>query len=178
MQACRSSFAGSLVLVLLIAQAAATDWPRFRGPNGAGLAPALDFPARWGEQDYRWKVRLPGVGHSSPVVWGERVFVTCADEKAGTRSALCLDAATGRQLWRRHFPLTQPPRPPDNGAASATPAADERHLYVAFADARQYLVVALTHAGEEVWRADLGPFRGGHGFGASPVVCEGVVAVA
>jgi outer membrane protein assembly factor BamB len=177
MHASRSSVVGSFVLVLLTASPAAPDWPRFRGPNGSGLAPALDLPARWGEQDYRWKVRLPGVGHSSPVVCGERVFVTCADEKAGTRSALCLHAATGRLLWRRDFPLVKSPRHPDNSAASATPAADDSHVYVCFADPKQYLVLALSHAGREVWRADLGPFRGGHGFGASPVVHEGVVAV-
>jgi outer membrane protein assembly factor BamB len=117
------------------------------------------------------------VGHSSPVVWRDRVFVTCADEKTGTRTVLCFRAADGRQLWRRDFAGGKPPRHADNSFASATPAACDRHLYVTFADSKQYLVVALTHDGKEVWRADLGPFRAGHGFGASPVVHEGVVAV-
>jgi outer membrane protein assembly factor BamB len=176
MPACRSSLAGCLVLFLMTAPAA-SDWPRFRGPNGSGVSPAPAVPARWAERDYCWKVRLPGVGHSSAVVWGDKVFVTCADEKAGTRSVLCLSAPTGRELWRRDFAAEKHPRHPDNSSASATPAVDDRHLYVAFADARQYLVVALTHAGKEVWRADLGPFKGGHGFGASPVVYGGIVAV-
>jgi outer membrane protein assembly factor BamB len=178
MPACRLPLAAGPLLLLLTNAAAGQEWPRFRGPDGSGLSAAAAFPARWAAQDYRWKVRLPGAGHSSPVVWGRKVFVTCADEKAGMRSVVCISADDGRQLWRRDFAAAKSPRHADNSPASATPAVDARHLYVAFADARQYLVVALTHDGTEAWRVELGPFLAGHGFGASPVVHEGVVAVA
>jgi outer membrane protein assembly factor BamB len=176
MQACRLLVALALSLLIPAASTHAQNWPRFRGPNGSGLSPAT-IPAHWTEQNYLWKVRLPGVGHSSPVLWGQRLFVTCADTK-GTRTILCVHPADGRQLWRRDFAGGKSPKHADNSFASATPAVDDRHLYVAFANPREYLVLALTHDGKEVWRTDLGPFRSGHGFGASPVVHEGVLAIA
>jgi outer membrane protein assembly factor BamB len=177
MHPCRLLLVAGLSLPLVTAFGAAQDWPRFRGPNGAGVSTAAGVPARWTEQHRVWKVRLPGVGHSSPVVWGRRVFVTCADDKAATRIVLCVRAEDGGEQWRRDFLGRKSPRHADNSHASATPAVDDRHLYVAFADAKEYLVIALTHEGKEVWRADLGPFRAGHGFGASPVAHDGVVVV-
>lgn len=59
----------------------AEGWTRFRGPNGSGVAEAAELPVQWTEKDYNWRVKLPGVGHSSPVVWGEKVFVTSGDPK-------------------------------------------------------------------------------------------------
>src|SRR5207249_3365916 len=84
-----SGFARLLPLVCclvlaLSAVAPGQEWTRFRGPNGSGIADA-NLPLKWTEKDYAWKIRLPGVGHSSPIVWGERLFVTCADEKTGQR---------------------------------------------------------------------------------------------
>src|SRR4051794_31456941 len=60
--------------------APAQEWTRFRGPNGSGVSTATTVPVRWTEKDHNWKAALPGVGHSSPVLWGERLFVTSADE--------------------------------------------------------------------------------------------------
>ena len=80
------------------------EWSRFRGPNGTGISHATTVPARWTEKDYNWKVVLPGVGHSSPVVWGHRVFVTCGNAETAERTVLCLDAADGRPLWRHDYP--------------------------------------------------------------------------
>jgi outer membrane protein assembly factor BamB len=163
---------------LLAGAAAAREWTRFRGPNGSGLSRATTVPVRWTEKDYNWKVRLPGVGHSCPVLWGEKVFVTSADEETGRRILLCLDAASGRRLWTREFAGTRPGKHGDNSYASATPVVDEHHVYVSWAGAADYLVVALGHDGREAWRADLGTFKSGHGFGASPIVCEGLVVAA
>jgi outer membrane protein assembly factor BamB len=160
---------GVLLLVTLVGPAAGQEWTRFRGPNGSGVSPAA-LPARWAENDYNWKVELPGVGHSSPVLWGERVFVTSAEEDTGKRVVVCLAAGDGQRLWTRAFPGERQGKHPDNSFASATPAVDERHVYVCWADAREYLVIALDHDGKEAWRRDLGPFQSGHGFGASPVV--------
>ncbi len=165
-----------LLLVVLAAPTSGQEWPRFRGPNGSGVS-AAPAPTRWTERDFRWKVNLPGVGHSSPVLWGDRLFVTSGDEETGKRFLLCLRTEDGRQLWTRTFPGPRSAKHPDNSYASATPAADERHVYACWGSPQELLVVALDHDGNEAWRADLGGFHGGHGFGASPVVYEGLVIV-
>src|SRR5437764_1145252 len=92
------------ILLLLASPANADDWPRFRGPNGSGISNATTVPVRWTEQDVNWKVKLPGVGHSSPVVWGDRIFLTSADEATGQRYVTCLRADDGRQLWQNALP--------------------------------------------------------------------------
>ena len=150
--------------------AAAQEWTRFRGPNGSGVSTATTVPVRWTAQDYNWKVALPGVGHSSPVLWGERLFVTSADEKTGTRFLLCLRVSDGERLWSREFAGERLGKHADNSFATATPAVDAQHIYVCWGNAKEYLVAALDHDGKEVWRADMGQFRSGHGFGPSLIV--------
>jgi outer membrane protein assembly factor BamB len=168
----------SLVLVLLsVSPAPGQEWPRFRGPNGSGVSPATTVPVHWTDKDCAWKVALAGAGHSSPVLWGERVFVTSADEETGKRVVECLRAGDGGRLWSRDFPGPRHGKHPDNSFASATPAADGRRVYVCWANPQEYLVVAVDHDGKEAWRADLGPYRSGHGFGASPIVCGDLLIV-
>jgi outer membrane protein assembly factor BamB len=169
--------AACLVLPALSATASAQEWTRFRGPNGSGVSSAA-LPVKWTDKDHVWKVRLPGAGHSSPVLWGERVFLTCADEKTGRRTVLCLATKDGRERWSREFPGERHGKHGDNSFATATPAVTERHIYVCWGGAKDYLVVALDHSGKEVWRTDLGPYRSGHGFGTSPIVHDGLVIVA
>ncbi len=170
-----------LVLASLFATSSAavaggSDWPRFRGPNGSGVS-AATLPVRWTEKDYAWKVALPGPGHSSPVVWGGRLFVTCGDEKTGRRTLLCLRTRDGGQLWARSFAGERHGKHADNSFASATPAVDERGVCVCWGGPKQFLVVALDHDGKEAWRTDLGPYQSGHGFGASPIIHQDVVVV-
>jgi outer membrane protein assembly factor BamB len=157
--------------------ASAQEWTRFRGPNGSGVSPATTIPLRWTEQDFNWKVALPGVGHSSPVIWGERLFVTSADEKTGSRYLLCLRVSDGTRLWSREFLGDKPGKHSDNSYATATPVVDAKHVYVTWGNAREYLVAALDHDGKEIWRADLGSFKSGHGFGPSPIVHEDLLIV-
>jgi outer membrane protein assembly factor BamB len=165
-----------LLLNLTAATAMAQEWTRFRGPNGSGLSPAA-IPARWTDKDVNWKVKLPGRGHSSPVLWGQRIFVTCGEDKTGRRLVVCLRAEDGKQLWLREYPGMPYRQHQDNSYASATPAVDKDHVYVTWGNPREYLVAALTHDGKEVWRRDLGPYRAGHGFGASPIVHEDLLIV-
>src|SRR5262249_47309880 len=127
-------------------------------------------PVKWTENDYNWKIKLPGVGHSSPVLWGDRLFITSGEEETGKRIVLCLRADTGEQLWAREFPAEKHGKHSDNSFASATPAVDERHVYVCWGTPKEFVFVALDHDGKKIWRRDLGPFRSGHGFGASPIV--------
>jgi outer membrane protein assembly factor BamB len=136
------------------------------------------LPLQWTEKNIAWKVKLPGVGHSSPVVWGERIFVTSGDDKTGTRIALCLRTGDGKLVWKRELAGPRHGRHADNSFASASPAADVRQVYFCWASPQDYLIVALDHDGKEAWRVDLGPFKSGHGFGASPIVHEDQLIVA
>jgi outer membrane protein assembly factor BamB len=166
-----------LIGLLWTAGVPAQEWTRFRGPNGSGVSAATTFPLRWTEKDHLWKVDLPGVGHSSPVLWGERLFVTCGEEKTGQRIVVCLRATDGNQLWSRTFAGEAHRKHADNSFASATPAVDERHVYVCWGSPRDHVVMALDHDGKDVWSVDLGPYRTGHGFGVSPIVHDGLLIV-
>ncbi len=154
----------------------ADEWPRFRGPNGAGLAPALDIPSEWSDSDYAWEVDLPGTGHSSPVVWGEQVFVTTGTA-TGDLHLDAYDVATGARNWRTTLPCEKYAMHASNSYASATPAVDQRHIYLAYYLAGEVSVLAVDHAGDEQWRTSLGEFASPHGFGASPMVMDDVVCL-
>jgi outer membrane protein assembly factor BamB len=174
------SLAAVLALFLLpqVACAAEADnWPRFRGPNGAGVSEAATVPAQWTEKDYNWKVELPGGGHSSPVVWGDRIFVTSGLDDTGRRMVLCLKAADGSVLWKREYESPVCKMNSLNSYGSVTPAADADYVIVAWAVPEKYTVVALDHAGREVWQRDLGPWVSQHGHGASPIVWGDLVIV-
>jgi hypothetical protein len=165
-------FPGFALNLLIASLATAQEWPRFRGPNGSGVSADV-LPTQWTDKDYRWQVKLPGPGHSSPVLWGERLFVTSADG-AGKLHVVCLDAKSGRTVWSVDLAAGPPRGHKDNNLASATPAADAKHIYVAWGNAKEVVLLALSHDGKEVWRRDLGPYRAGHGFGSSPIVHDGV----
>lgn len=167
----RPTILGVAIVLVCSSLARGGDWPRFRGPNGSGVSADV-LPTRWTEKDYRWQIKLPGRGHSSPVVHQESVYVT-AD--TGNLHLLRLDAKTGRELWSRVFTAGPRRGHADNSLASATPAVDDRHVYVAWGSPQAVVLVALTHGGEDVWRRDLGPYKAGHGFAASPIVHDGRV---
>src|ERR1043166_749849 len=107
---------------------AAQEWPRFRGPNGSGVSHAKGIPTRITDADVNWSVQLPGTGHSSPVLWGERIFVTSTGDKVGGISVLCLSAKDGRQLWHRDFSLTPFPRHDFTTTAHSPPAVDAERV--------------------------------------------------
>ncbi len=155
--------------------AGAADWPRFRGPNGDGCGGAVHVPVPWTTNDYRWVVTLPGVGHSSPVVVGSRLFVTCGENGSAKRLLVCLDAVTGRALWQREFASQPFPQNGDNSYASATPAADSNGVVVAWTTPEQVTLAALDNAGHESWRRELGKFVGIHGSGSSPIIVDDLV---
>jgi outer membrane protein assembly factor BamB len=155
-----------LFFLIFSSLGSAADWPRFRGPNGSGVAEARGLPSEFGpNKNVIWKTTLP-LGHSSPVLAGDRIYVTASEnDKLLT---IALDRASGKILWRGEIARARKDRHHDNNnPASPSVAADNENVYAFFAD---YGVVSYSVAGKERWRAPLGPFRSFHGMGASPVL--------
>lgn len=176
---CRvNALALAAVLAAMAPAASGQEWTRFRGPNGTGIGKGDAIPAKWTEADYNWKVKLPGAGHGSPVLWGERIFLTGCDQRTAKRMVICLAAADGRVLWARPYD-TEPFRMNGlNSYAGSTPAADSSRVYVCWASRKQVLLAALDHEGREVWQRDLGPHDSMHGPCASPIVYRDMVILA
>jgi outer membrane protein assembly factor BamB len=169
-----------LLPLLLTAVAGAENWPAWRGPRGDGTSAESGVPLEWSaSKNVRWKTAIPGVGHSSPVVWGDRVFLTTCVEtepKRGQRRLLCLDARDGKVLWDR-LVLTAPMEPKHslNSYASATPATDGKQVWVAFLDFPAMRVYCFDVSGTRVWQRSPGELRSVHGFCSSPVLHKGLV---
>ena len=166
----------ALGLALLpISLASAGQWPRFRGPNGQGVSDASGLPVEWTEQNYAWKRELAGIGHSSPVVWDNTVFVTGADQEAPAGIVQALSLSDGDQLWQRRYPLSSYRMNRDNSYAVSTPALDAQHVYLLWPTASETLLIALTHEGDPVWKRTFPGTESQHGPGTSPIVYEDAV---
>ena len=155
----------------------AQEWTRFRGPNGSGESSTDSLPAEWTDKDYNWRVALPGIGHGSPVLWGDKLFLTSAEQKGTRRLLLCLDAHDGHVIWQKPFSAITHELHLQNSFASSTPTVDERRVYVAWATPVEYLVAALDHDGHPEWQRNLGPFTGQHGFGTSPIIYKDLLVI-
>jgi outer membrane protein assembly factor BamB len=164
----------ALAAVVAALSSTADNWPRFRGPNGSGIAPG-DLPGALADANRRWSMKLPGVGHGSPVVWGGRVFVLCANPATGARIPACLDADTGTLLWKHEIPALANKHHKFNSLASSTPAVDAQHVYFTWGVPQKLTLAAFTHDGKPAWEADLGPVKREHGFGSSPIVVDDLV---
>jgi outer membrane protein assembly factor BamB len=165
------------LLFVVVGPARAENWPRFRGPNGQGLSEAKTIPTKWSPQEYNWKIQLPGGGHSSPVVWDEKVFITCADEKAQKGILLCLRAADGQELWRKEYGLDKVRMNALNNYAAATPALEAERVYLFWPGVDETTLAALTQEGGAVWTAKLPGNRTQHGMGSSPIIAGDYVIV-
>lgn len=172
-----------------------SDWTRFRGPNGSGIAEDKEpTPTNWSEKEnLKWKVPLPGAGVSCPIVVGERVFVTCysgyginQDEPGDiaklVRHLVCVDRGTGKILWQKELPSTVPEDPfsgmgvPQHGYASNTPTSDGKSVFVFFGKSG---VLAFDLDGKQLWATSVGTGSDGRRWGSSssPIVHENVLIV-
>jgi outer membrane protein assembly factor BamB len=163
--------------VLAVASEVAADWARFRGPNGTGVATGQDLPLECSAETTRWKVPLPGVGNSSPVVWGRQLFVQSSSADGKERYLLCLDTADGKVRWSRSVPGGKARLHQRSSLASSTPAVDGVQVYAYFWDGKGIALYAFDLQGNSVWQRNLGGFESQHGAGASPVVYQGKVFV-
>lgn len=158
------------------------DWPWWRGPNRDNHSPDDTAPTKWSEsENVAWKTPVPGQGHSSPILVGNRIFLTSADEAAERQFALCLDRGTGQVLWEKTIHEKNLPRKhAHNTHASGTPASDGRLLFVVFANNDAVHVTALDLDGKTIrWQKEVGPHGGGgsHGAAGSVVVWGSYVFV-
>ncbi|MEM1293879.1 MAG: PQQ-binding-like beta-propeller repeat protein [Verrucomicrobiota bacterium] len=169
---------GSLLCLLgFLSLHAAPEWPRFRGENGAGVVADANIPAAWSEGDYLWRTDLPGVGHGSMAVAGDRIFLLCADVETSERMPVCVSAEDGGVLWSKTYSTEKFKGHRFNSPASTTPAVDDENVYFTWGTKERLTAVALSYEGEQIWMADLGPIKGGHGFGASPMVYDDLVVI-
>jgi len=172
---CRVSLVAFLILAVANSPTAfaQSNWPRFRGANGEGVSESTRIPAEWDDADYLWSSDIPGRGHSSPVVWDDRLFVTSADKDQRERYVLALDIATGKELWRKTYSLPKQKAHKNNSFASSTPAVDQDHVYVLLQAADESHVIALLHDGNEQWRQKVGAYKHGQGPAVSLVTHKG-----
>ncbi|WP_437185205.1 PQQ-binding-like beta-propeller repeat protein [Planctomicrobium sp. SH668] len=152
------------------------NWSRFRGPNGEGISLQRGIPTEWSETDYEWTIQLPGKGHSSPVVWGQFLFLTSGLED-GTRTILCIDSFSGEERWAKSIQLLPNKLHKKNSYGSGSPTTDGKRVYVAEADPEHFLINAYDFEGSLVWQRDLGPYAASHGIGISPVVYQDMLIV-
>ena len=170
------------------------EWPQWRGPSGTGVATTADPPVAWSEKrNVRWKVPLPGKGHSTPVVWGERIFLTTAvphgealtsghDPIDGAHDnmspaqrqklvVLAVSRRDGTILWQREVRTLLPHESTHTSGswASHSPVTDGKRVFASFGSGGLY---ALDVSGELLWKADLGDMQSlhGHGEGSSPAL--------
>ena len=157
-------------ILILLGQASAGNWPCFRGPGSRGVSEETGLAITWSEsENLSWRTALPGPGSSSPIVFGERVFVTCysgygldpnepGDPNALKRHLLCIRAADGEILWDKAVPAVRTEDPyrgmlREHGYASQTPATDGKRVYVFFGKSG---VLAFDLQGKQLWQSSVG----------------------
>jgi hypothetical protein len=165
------------VLLALAGTAAAQEWPGWRGVRRDGTTPETRFPVRWSATEgIAWKVALPGRGYSSPVVWGDRIFLTTCIEEKRERRLLCMSAKDGRVLWDELVVVADLERKhKENSWASSTPVTDGRRIWVAFLANRDFMVFCYDVEGKLLWKRTPGTFYSPHGFCSSPVLWKDTV---
>ncbi|NNC87948.1 MAG: PQQ-binding-like beta-propeller repeat protein [Akkermansiaceae bacterium] len=143
-------------------------WPQFRGPTGRGHSTAKGVPLKWNAASVAWKTKLKGEGQSSPVNWGDRLFLTSASGDGRQRHVICVDRTSGDVLWERTVACDGPEHPHRmNSFATPTCATDGKHVVAFFGPGG---IHCFDLEGEKKWSRDLGDFPGPWGVAASPVI--------
>ena len=152
---------------------AETNWPRWRGPREDGHSTATDLPVTWSAANVVWKTELPGIGQSSPIIWGERIFLTAEKGKGAERIVFCVDRTSGKVLWERTAWKGAPePSHVMNGWASASCVTDGEVVVAFFGRGG---IHAYSVDGKPLWSKDLGRFESPWGTAACPVMVDDLV---
>src|SRR5438874_9199272 len=179
----RKIAAATLALVLSFPVGAgglrAENWPGWRGPRGDGTSLEKGVPVRWSStENIAWRTAVPYLGHASPIVWNDRIFLVGTDLERHDRMLMAINRADGKPIWERSVvrsPLEGKHRL--NSYASSTPATDGELVYVSFLDQGQMLVAAYDFDGTERWKVRPGVFSSMHGYCSSPVIFENELIV-
>jgi len=170
----------------------AENWPGWRGQSGDGISTEKGIPTKWSStENIAWRIAIPGEGHSSPIIWGDKVFLTSSLTEKNKRILLCIDRLSGQTVWQRDV-VQSPPETIHrlNSRASGTPATDGKQVYVTFMRAEgdkviapnvgserlitpgKIIVAAYDLDGNEKWKTNVGDFVSAHGFNTCPVLFE------
>jgi outer membrane protein assembly factor BamB len=166
-------------LLLLIGYSASEtetfQWTRFRGCNGQGIDPNGSVPVTWDSSDFQWRISLSGTGNASPVVWGNRIFVTSADDEKDLGFLMAVDERDGKILWQKEFTVTDISLHKNNKLDAATPAVDESQVYIIWYSKEKTDLFALDHDGNLQWQAAFGGIESRHGGGSSLMLTDDYV---
>lgn len=166
-----------IATLLLLLVSFVDDWPQFRGPTGQGLSEERNLPLTWSEtKNVRWKVEIPGRGWSSPMIQGDRIWLTTATEDGRSLRAIAVDVNTGAiqqnvEVFRLKSPKLTNGK---NSFASPTPIVEGDRIYLHFG---AYGTACITQTGEIVWKTKLDYDNGQHGPGGSPVLYDDLLIV-
>ncbi len=151
-------------------------WPRWRGPSGQGWVEGTGYPDKWSAtENILWKSEVPGSGNSSPIIWGDRIFLTTSYAGGKRRSVLGFDRSNGNKLWETFVPDKDPESSHrKNGHASATPTTDGKAVYAYLGN---HGVVAVDFQGKVLWSRALGSFDAYHGTASSPLLYDNLLII-
>lgn len=165
-----------IVIGLTTATAFADNWPAWRGPHGDGGSTERNLPLKWSTtENVRWKVALPEAGNSTPIVWGDHVFITQSLDKGKRRALIGFDRKDGKKLWQGEVPCdVVETSHKQNPPCSGSPITDGKAVYAWFASGG---VAAYDFAGKQLWHVDLGPIKSRWGNGSSPILYKDLLIV-
>jgi outer membrane protein assembly factor BamB len=182
---------GAAILLISLSEANGQNWPAWRGPTGLGISSETELPLTWSAmENVRWKVELPSGGNSTPIIWGDRIFITQANDVkqwppkvpeyfaggssagghaiAEKRSVMCLNRTDGTLLWQRDVLYKEPEiTHPTNPFCSASPVTDGQHVVASHGSAG---LVCYDFDGKELWRYDVGKIEHLWGTASSPIL--------
>jgi outer membrane protein assembly factor BamB len=169
----------TLLIVNSISVTQAQNWPNWRGPNGDGTSIETNFPTKWDSiTNVVWKSPVPGIGHSSPIIWEDKLFTITALPETQEKLLLCYDCKNGNLLWQRTvLKSTFKNKHNDNSYASGTPATDGTLIYMSFLDGEDVVVAAYDFTGKQIWLQRPGKFYSPHGYSCSPALFEDKVFI-
>lgn len=151
------------------------QWTGFRGADGHGIDTCGLAPTNWGESDYRWKITLPGTGHSTPVAWNHRIFVTSSDDLSDKGFVMAINEQNGGLLWQKELGISDLVMHKDNNLAAPSPAVDESQVYVIWYSTEKTILTALSHEGELQWQSEYPGIEAKHGGGSSLALTDNYV---
>jgi len=165
-----------LCSLLFIVAAGAENWPCWRGPSRQGISGETNLPLKWSAtENVKWKSPVPGEGWSSPIVWGDRIFLTATEDKGQSCRVLCFDVATGTLRWNKEVFRQETLRKESrNSYATPTPVTDGKLVYAVFGSGG---IAAVDLDGNVAWTFNEYRFYSRHGLGASPVLEDGLLVM-